>query len=515
MMGRMAKEKSGNFGKVALGTVAAALGGVAIHDMTQTKNPILRNYPVLGHMRNMLTDIGPELRQYFIERDWDGRPFNRDQRNAIYERAKGKQSETSFGTVQDVYATNHEHLVHTLAPVEMPDEPPRILVGGKDCAKPYSISMLNVSSMSFGSLSKNAVRSLNKGAAMGGFAHNTGEGGVSPYHKEFGGDLVWQMGTGYFGARTPDGDFDPVKFRDRAADDQIKMVELKVSQGAKPGIGGVLPADKITKEVSEIRGVPMGQDCISPAGHRVFSTPVELIEFIAKMRELSGGKPAGFKLCVSSRREVLAICKAIREVGTAPDFIVVDGSEGGTGAAPIDFEDHMGMPLTHGLMTVHNALVGTGLRDQIKIGASGKVAGGSDIVMRMIQGADYTNSARAMMMAVGCIQAQRCHTGECPAGVATQDPRRNRAVVVKDKAQAVYNYHHTTVNTAVRLMASMGVTDPADLTPEMLRRNVSPTDSRSYANIYEWLRPGQLLEDPPSSWAPDWKAASPDTFRPV
>ena len=515
MMGRIAKEKSGNFGKVALGTVAAALGGVAIHDMTQTKNPILRNYPVLGHMRNMLTDIGPELRQYFIERDWDGRPFNRDQRNAIYERAKGKQSETSFGTVQDVYATNHEHLVHTLAPVEMPEEPPRILVGGKDCSKPYSISMLNVSSMSFGSLSKNAVRSLNKGAAMGGFAHNTGEGGVSPYHKEFGGDLVWQMGTGYFGARTPDGDFDPVKFRDRAADDQIKMVELKVSQGAKPGIGGVLPADKITKEVSEIRGVPMGQDCISPAGHRVFSTPVELIEFIAKMRELSGGKPAGFKLCVSSRREVLAICKAIREVGTAPDFIVVDGSEGGTGAAPIDFEDHMGMPLTHGLMTVHNALVGTGLRDQVKIGASGKVAGGSDIVMRMIQGADYTNSARAMMMAVGCIQAQRCHTGECPAGVATQDPRRNRAVVVKDKAQAVYNYHHTTVNTAVRLMASMGVTDPADLTPDMLRRNISPTDSRSYANIYEWLRPGQLLEDPPSSWAPDWKAASPDTFRPV
>ncbi|OFT67512.1 glutamate synthase [Corynebacterium sp. HMSC05C01] len=515
MMGRMPKDKSGNFAKVALGSVAAALGGVAIHDLTQTKNPVLRNYPVLGHMRTLLTDIGPELRQYFIERDWDGRPFNRDQRNAIYERAKGMQSETSFGTVQDVYATNHEHLVHTLAPVDEPSEPPRTLIGGKDCTQPYSISMLNVSSMSFGSLSKNAVRALNKGAAMGGFAHNTGEGGVSPYHKEFGGDLVWQMGTGYFGARTHDGDFDPAKFRDRAADDQVKMVELKVSQGAKPGIGGVLPADKITKEVSEIRDVPMGKDCISPAAHRVFSTPVELIEFIAKMRELSGGKPAGFKLCVSSRREVLAICKAIREVGTAPDFIVVDGSEGGTGAAPIDFEDHMGMPLTHGLMTVHNALVGTGLRDQIKLGASGKVAGGSDIVMRMIQGADYTNSARAMMMAVGCIQAQRCHTGECPTGVATQDPRRNRAVVVKDKSQAVYNYHKTTVNTAVRLMASMGVTDPADLTPEMLRRNISPTESRSYASIYEWLRPGQLLEDPPSSWTADWKAASPDTFRPM
>ena len=515
MMGRMPKDKSGNFAKVALGSVAAALGGVAIHDLTQTKNPVLRNYPVLGHMRTLLTDIGPELRQYFIERDWDGRPFNRDQRNAIYERAKGMQSETSFGTVQDVYATNHEHLVHTLSPVDEPSEPPRTLIGGKDCTQPYSISMLNVSSMSFGSLSKNAVRALNKGAAMGGFAHNTGEGGVSPYHKEFGGDLVWQMGTGYFGARTHDGDFDPAKFRDRAADDQVKMVELKVSQGAKPGIGGVLPADKITKEVSEIRDVPMGKDCISPAAHRVFSTPVELIEFIAKMRELSGGKPAGLMLGVSSRRYLLAICKAIRVVGTSPYCMVVEVSEGGTGAAPIDFEDHMGMPLTHGLMTVHNALVGTGLRDQIKLGASGKVAGGSDIVMRMIQGADYTNSARAMMMAVGCIQAQRCHTGECPTGVATQDPRRNRAVVVKDKSQAVYNYHKTTVNTAVRLMASMGVTDPADLTPEMLRRNISPTESRSYASIYEWLRPGQLLEDPPSSWAQEWKAASPDTFRPV
>jgi len=515
-MGRMAKETRGNIAKGALGAAAAALGGVAIHDLTQTKSPILRNYPVLGHMRYFLTDIGPELRQYFIERDWDGRPFNRDQRNAIYERAKGKQSETSFGTVLDVYGTNHEHLVHSIAPVEAPKEPPRVLVGGKDCTKPYSISMLNVSSMSFGSLSKNAVRSLNKGAKMGGFAHNTGEGGISPYHQEHGGDLVWQLGTGYFGARTPDGEFDPAQFRDKAQDDQVKMVELKLSQGAKPGIGGVLPAGKITKEVSEIRSVAQWARTASrPAAHRVFSTPVELIEFIAEMRELSGGKPAGFKLCVSSRREVLAICKAIRQVGTAPDFIVVDGSEGGTGAAPIDYEDHVGMPLTHGLMTVDNALVGTGLRDQIKLGASGKVSGGSDIVMRMIQGADYTNSARAILMATGCIQAQRCHTGDCPTGVATQDPRRNRAVVVEDKSKAVYNFHKTTVNTAVRLMASMGVTDPSQLTPDMLRRNISPTESRSYASIYEWLRPGQLLDDVPSAWAPDWKAASPDTFRPV
>ena len=506
---------SSNFSKAAFGSAAAALGGLAAYDLAQVKSPVLRNYPVLGHMRYALTDIGPELRQYFIERDWDGRPFSRDQRNGIYERAAGKQSETSFGTVQDVSEEGHEHLVHSIAPAERPKQPPRAHIGGKDCTKPYDMSLLNVSAMSFGSLSKNAVRSMNKGAAMGGFAQDTGEGGISPYHQEYNGDLVWELGTGYFAARTRDGDFDPAQFKEKAALDQVKMVELKVSQGAKPGIGGVLPASKITPEIAEIRGIPMDKDCVSPARHRVFSTPTELIEFIAEMRELAGGKPAGFKLCVGSRREVLAICKAIREVGTAPDFIVVDGSEGGTGAAPLDFEDHVGMPLTHGLMTLHNALVGTGLRDQIKIGASGKVTGGSDIVMRLIQGADYTNAARAMMMATGCIQAQRCHTGKCPTGVATQDPRRNRAVVVEDKSRAVYNYHKTTVEQAVRLMASMGLTDPSQLTPEMLRRNVSSTESRTYAEIYEWLSPEQLLDDAPASWAADWKAASPDTFRPV
>lgn len=294
--------------------------------------------------------------------------------------------------------------------------------------------------------------------------------------------------------------------------DQIKMTELKLSQGAKPGLGGVLPASKITKEISEIRGVPMGKDCISPAGHRVFSTPVELIEFIAKMRELSGGKPAGFKLCVGNRREVLSICKAIREVGTAPDFIVVDGSEGGTGAAPIDYEDRVGMTLTHGLMTVHNALVGTGLRDEIKVGASGKVVGGADIVTRLIQGADFTNSARGMMMATGCIMAQQCNTGHCPSGVATQDPRRNRSVVVEDKSKKVYNYHKIGVEQATRVMASLGVPDPKDLNPTMLRRNVSPTESKNYAEIYEWLQPGQLLDDAPESWRADWEAASADKF---
>lgn len=358
------------------------------------------------------------------------------------------------------------------------------------------------------------MRALNKGAAMCGFAHDTGEGGLSPYHEENGGDLVWEIGTGYFGTRTKDGGFDADEFADKAAKAQVKCVSLKLSQGAKPGIGGVLPGEKVTAEIARIRDVPQGQKCVSPPSHKVFSTPTELIEFVARMRELSGGKPAGFKLCVGSRREVLAICKAIVEVGTAPDFIIVDGSEGGTGAAPLEFEDHVGMPLTHGLMTVHNALVGTGLRDRIRVGASGKVATGSDIVKRIIQGADYTNSARAMMMAVGCIQAQKCNTDKCPVGVATQNPRRARAVDVADKSRRVASYQQGTVAEAMQLMAAMGVTDPTDLRPWMLRRNVTETESASYAEIFEWLEPGRLLAEPPPTWAADWNVARADSFHP-
>lgn len=505
-------KKSSKFLKAALGSTAAAVGGLAAYDLTQTKLAVLRNYPVVGHLRYLLTELGPELRQYFIERDWDGRPFSREERDGIYARARGQESETAFGTVSDVHEIGHEYLVHSLAPKEPPEEEPRVTIGGPDCAHPYSASLFNISAMSFGSLSKNAVRSMNKGAELGGFSQDTGEGGLSRYHLENNGDLVWELGTGYFSTRTDDGDFDPVQFKEKAAHDQVKMTELKLSQGAKPGIGGVLPVSKITQEISEIRGIPMGKDCISPAHHRVFSTPTGLVEFLAQMRELSGGKPVGFKLCVGNRREVLSICKAIREVGTGPDFIVVDGSEGGTGAAPIDFKDRLGMSLTHGLMTVHNALVGAGLRDQIKIGASGKVIGGADIVTRLIQGADYTNSGRGMMMATGCIMAQKCNTGSCPSGVATQDPRRNRAVVVEDKSKKVRNYHRATVDQALQIMASMGVTDPADLTPVMLRQVVSSTEARDYSQLHEWLEPGQLLDDAPETWAADWKAASADKF---
>lgn len=493
--------------------LAGAVGALGVHDLVQRRHSVLRNYPVVGHLRFLLEDLRPELQQYFIERNWDGRPFDRDTRTLIYERAKGTHEEQPFGTERDVNEVGYEYLVHSTLPAPEPDRPHRVTVGGPDCSRPYSMSLLNVSAMSFGALSANAIRALNKGAKMGGFAHDTGEGGLSPYHLEHGGDLVWEIGSGYFSTRTKDGDFDPGEFAEKSAGESVRCVSLKLSQGAKPGIGGVLPAAKVTEEIARIREVPQGEKCVSPARHRVFSTPVGLIEFVARMRDLSGGKPAGFKLCVGSRSDVLAMCKAMLEVGTAPDFILVDGSEGGTGAAPLEFEDHVGMPLTAGLMTVHNALVGVGLRDRVKIGASGKVSGANDIVKRLIQGADYTNSARAMMMAVGCIQAQKCHTDQCPVGVATQSHARARALDVTDKAERVKRYQEATVAEAVTMMAAMGARSPADLSPHQLRCNVDVRAERSYAEIHEWLEPGELLSDPRPTWAGDWAEARADTFH--
>ncbi|GEB21681.1 FMN-binding glutamate synthase family protein [Brevibacterium aurantiacum] len=498
--------------QAAAAVSALGLGALAAWDVTQKKHSILRNYPVAGHARYLLESIRPEIQQYFIERNWDGRPYNRNTRAIIYERAKGKHSESAFGTERDVNRTGYEALMHSNVPITSSPTPPRIRVGGAECTQPYDISLLNVSAMSFGSLSDNAVRSLNKGAALGGFAQDTGEGSITPYHQEFGGDLIWEIGTGYFGCRTPEGEFAPDVFAQKAQDPQVKMVSLKLSQGAKPGLGGVLPGPKVTEEISEIRGIPVGKTCVSPPNHTVFSTPIELLQFVEQMRKLSGGKPAGFKLCVGSRTEFLGICKAMVETGITPDFIIVDGSEGGTGAAPLEFENHVGLPLTQGLMIVHNALKGAGLRDRIKIGAAGKIAAGSDIVKRLIQGADFTMAARAMMMAVGCIQAQVCHTGKCPVGVATQDPRRARAIDVPDKSTRVKNYHDGTVAEAVRLMASMGVAHPDELEPTMLRRNVSESESWSYARLYDWLKPGELLSGAPADWAADWETARADSF---
>lgn len=490
----------------------AALGLLGVWDLAQRRHSVLRNYPVIGHARFLLERIRPELQQYFIERNFDGRPFDRDVRSIVYERAKGTDAEEPYGTERDVYLAGHEFLVPSMAPRPVPEQPPRVRIGGPDCTRPYDMALLNVSAMSFGSLSSNAILALNGGAAAGGFAHDTGEGGMSDYHLRPGGDLVWEVGTGYFGCRTGDGDFDPGKFADKAAHPNVKCVSLKLSQGAKPGIGGVLPGAKVNAEIAGVRGVPEGRTVVSPPYHRVFSTPRELVRFIARMRELSGGKPAGFKLCVGSRGQFLAVCKAMIEEGTAPDFIIVDGAEGGTGAAPLEFADNIGTPLTEGLITVHNALVGAGLRDRVRIGASGKIATGSDLVKRLAQGADYGNAARAMMFAVGCIQAQRCHTNTCPSGVTTQDPRRARALDVGDKTERVRRLQEATVASALQIMAAMGVTDPADLRPHMLRRRTDPQTVRSYDELYDWLAPGQLLAEPPESWAADWAAADPDRF---
>ena len=492
--------------------VLLALALLAWYDVLQRRHSILRNYPVLGHMRFLLEKIRPEIQQYFIERNTDGRPYDRDTRSVIYERAKGIHGEKAYGTELNVNQVGYEFVLHSSAPKEPSKDQPRVRIGGPDCTKPYDMALLNVSAMSFGAISANAIRALNAGARRGGFAHDTGEGGLTDYHLENGGDLVWELGSGYFGARTKDGDFDPAMFRDKAALEQVKCVSLKLSQGAKPGIGGVLPAAKVTAEIAKARNVPKGEKCVSPASHKVFHTPRELVHFVARMRELADGKPVGFKLCVGYRHELLAICKAMAEEQITPDFIVVDGSEGGTGAAPLEYEDHVGTPLTDGLITLHNALVGTGLRSRIKLGASGKVATGTDIVKRLIQGADYTNAARAMMQAVGCIQSQKCHTNECPVGVATQDPRRARALVVADKTTRVEQYQAATVAQAQQMIASLGLSSPADLHPAMLMRRVDHVHTASYFELYDWLAPRELLDDPPADWADDWAAANPDSF---
>jgi glutamate synthase domain-containing protein 2 len=503
----------GGIGWIIVAVLLSGVVALGVYDVTQRRHSILRNYPILGHARFMLEAIRPELQQYFIERNYDGRPLDRDTRTSIYERAKAIQDEQAYGTERDLGEPGYEWLLQSIHSFDPPKDPPRVRLGGPDCSQPYDIALLNVSAMSFGALSGNALTALNRGAAKGGFAHDTGEGGLSKYHLN-GADVVVEIGTGYFGARTKDGGFDREQFKDKASHEAIKCVSLKLSQGAKPGIGGVLAGAKVTKEIADARSVPQGQTCVSPPGHKVFSTPRELVLFIAEMREVAGGKPAGFKLCVGTRHELLAVCKAMVAEGTGPDFIIVDGSEGGTGAAPGEYEDHMGTPLTEGLMMLHNALVGCGLRDKIRIGCSGKVATGSDIVKRLAQGADYCNAARAMMMAVGCLQTQRCNTNQCPVGVATQDPKRARALNVPDKTERVYHYQHAAVAEAQRLIASMGLHSPADVGPHHLVRRVDHMNSLSYEQMYEWLKPGQLLEEPPETWAADWERADADRFTP-
>jgi len=493
-----------------------ALVAIGIFDLVQTKHSLLRNYPIAAHIRFLLEEVRPEIRQYFLESDTDGMPFDRNTRSIVYSRAKGQLDKRPFGTSLDVTETSFEWLNHSIAPAEPADSDLRILIGGPDCAQKYSASVYNISAMSFGALSANAIRALNRGAKLGKFAHDTGEGGLSPYHKEGGGDIIWEIGSGYFGCRTEDGDFCPDRFAVQAALPAVKMVEIKLSQGAKPGHGGVLPAAKVSLEIAETRGVKPGVDCVSPAAHRAFSTPIGLLQFVAKLRQLSGGKPTGFKLCIGHPWEFLAICKAMVATGIVPDFIVIDGAEGGTGAAPLEFTDHIGMPLRDGLLFAHNALVGIGLRDRVKLGASGKIVTAFDIARTLALGADWCNAARGFMFALGCIQSQSCHTDRCPTGVATQDPHRQRALVVPDKAARVARFHRTTLHALTEVIASAGLSHPQELRPWHFSRRIASDQVQTFDRLYRFLAPGELLvgtDDP--RFRDLWPRAQAASFQPA
>jgi len=492
--------------------IPGALCVVGVADLRSRHN-VLRIYPLIGHLRYMLEFIRPELRQYFFESEQSGRPFNREQRNVIYARAKGLADVSPFGTVHDVGAAGADFIEHSLAPRKVPDSELRIRVGNEQCGQPYDASRLNISAMSFGSLSGNAVRAMNLGAKLGDFAQDTGEGGISPYHLEHGGDLIWELGTAYFGCRTREGRFDAEEFKDKARGDTVRMVEIKLSQGAKPSHGGLLPAAKINREIAETREIPMNEDCLSPPAHPEFSTPSGLLEFVARLRELCGGKPVGFKLCLGRRSDFMGICKAMLETGIHPDFIVVDGAEGGTGAAPVEFSDYLGTYINEALPFVHNCLNGIGLRDRVRIIASGKVAMGFDMLVKLALGADMCNAARPFMFSVGCIQARRCHANTCPTGVATQDPRRTRALDPQAKAVQVRNLHHNTLNAFRELVGAIGVGSVAALTPSLVYHRVENGPAVPYDQLYPFLEPGALLDGRiHPHYEEDWSRASANHF---
>ncbi|MFT6814731.1 MAG: glutamate synthase domain-containing protein 2 [Sphingobacteriales bacterium] len=468
---------------------------VGLFDIIQKKHTIRKNFPLIGNMRYLLEAIRPEIMQYFVETDTEGRPINRLFRSLIYNRAKNMNDTTPFGTQMDVYKVGYEWMNHSIYAKNGSDldKDPRIIVGGKDCSKPYSASVLNISAMSYGSLSNNAVEALNRGAKMGNFAHNTGEGGLSPYHLENGGDLIWQVGTGYFGCRDENGNFSPKLFKENSSHESVKMIEIKLSQGAKPGHGGILPASKNTPEIAKIRNVQPHTDVLSPPGHSAFNSPETMLDFIKTCRELSGGKPVGIKLCIGKREEFVDICKAMVKTGITPDFISVDGGEGGTGAAPVEFSNSIGMPLREGLAFVVDNLIGYGIKSEIKVIASGKIFTGFHISRALVLGADMVNSARAMMMAIGCIQALQCNTNKCPTGVATQDKSLIKGLDVGDKAMRVANYHKKTVYSFVELMAAAGVTNMEELTRDLINRRVGSHNIMKYNEIFPEVKEGSYM----------------------
>ncbi len=497
--------------------------GIGFFDTQQTRHAVLRNYPVIGHLRFLLEYIRPEIRQYFIEGDNEVAPFSRAQRSLVYQRAKGDSDKRPFGTQRDVQAPGHEWLNHSIAPTTLASHDFRVLIG-ENRAQPYSASVFNISALSFGALSANAILALNQGAQRGGFAHDTGEGSISRYHRGDspgrGGDLIWEIGSGYFGCRHADGRFDPEQFKLEAQDPQVKMIELKLSQGAKPGHGGLLPGPKVTIEIAQSRGVPPWQDCISPAAHSTFSTPIEMIQFVDHLRELSGGKPTGFKLCIGHPWEWFSIVKAMLETGITPDFIVVDGAEGGTGAAPLEFTDHVGAPLQEGLLLVHNTLVGLNLRSSLRLGCAGKVVSAFDIARMMALGADWCNAGRGFMFALGCIQAQSCHTGNCPTGVATQDKLRQSALVVPSKAERVFQFHQNTLKGLRDLVQAAGLHHPQDITAHHIMRRDSEQGVKPLSSLLAFVPPGKLLSDPgcetlPAVFRNHWGQAQAESFSPL
>ena len=493
--------------------VVGPLTVLGLHDVLQRRHSLLRVYPIIGHGRYLLEAFRPEIQQYFVESNINGSPISREFRSIVYQRSKGDVETLPFGTQRDVQRVGYEWLNHSLTPQQVDPAKSRIAIGGADCEKPYLSSYLNISAMSYGALSANAIRALNRGARLGGFAHNTGEGGASPYHFEPGGDLTWQVGTGYFGCRTPAGEFDDQRFKETAQKEAVKMIEIKLSQGAKPSHGGILPAAKVTEEIAAIRGVPMGADVISPPVHSAFDNPRGLLEFVTRLRELSGGKPVGFKLCVGRQSEFLGICKAMLETGITPDFITVDGAEGGTGAAPMELSNSVGVPLRHGLLFVHNALRGIGIRPQLRIIAAGKVTTGFHIFRNLALGADLCNAARAMMFALGCIQARRCNDNTCPVGVASQDPARSVGVDVDDKSRRVARYHEATVRAFCELLGTAGLSSPREIRPMHILRQVDAFHFKHFGELYPFHPEGFLLDgEVPVDWRADWDAARPDHF---
>ena len=491
--------------------LASAIG---IHDLCQSRRSVLKNYPLIARLRFVFERIRPEIRQYFLESDHDEVPYSREQRALVYRRAKNIEGLRPFGTLKNVQQVGHEWINHSMAPSHIENGDFRTTIGATTCKHPYESSVLNISGMSFGALSSTAIEALNRGAKQGNFAHTTGEGSISHFHEIHNGDLIWQIGSGYFGCRDKHGQFNDEKFIATAAKSNVRMIEIKLSQGAKPGHGGILPASKVTPEIAAARGIPVGVDCVSPTSHSAFSTPLELMNFIGKLRTLSDGKPVGIKLCVGHPWEFFAIAKAMKECQIWPDFITVDGSEGGTGAAPVEFADHIGAPLREGLMLVHNTLMGLGLRDKVKVIASGKLISAFDIARVLSLGADACNMARGFMFAIGCIQAQTCHTGKCPTGVTSQDPRRTKALNVNDKYKRVAQFHANTLDALKHTTEACGLTHPEQFTAHHLMIRINSREVRSAASQYDWVGTNDIVDSTVThpAFIKFWDIARTDSF---